>query len=149
MLQAKATVPAVPASWGTAKRFRYQAQDCSLTLCQAADEYLEGHPRVPHADTLSAKGTALFCSHVILDLSATRCWPTSGQSSPVTSACADTFATSARRPRRRSSFVQLAMARQCSGQSGPSRRSARHGCKVGACPGNSRGSRQTLSGYDR
>ncbi len=46
MLQAKVIAPAAPAFWSTAKRFRYQAQDCPLTLRQAADEYLQGHPEV-------------------------------------------------------------------------------------------------------
>ena len=65
MLQAKVIAPAVPALWSTARRFRYQAQDCPLTLRQAADEYLQGHPEVLHADKLSAESAALFRSHDI------------------------------------------------------------------------------------
>ena len=64
-LQAMSALWAVPALWGSARRFDYQAQDCPPTLRQAADEYRQEHPEALQADKLGAESTALFRSHHI------------------------------------------------------------------------------------
>jgi hypothetical protein len=65
ILQAMPATRAVTALWSSARRFRYQAQDCPLTLRQAADEYRQGHPDALQEDRLSGESTALFRSHDI------------------------------------------------------------------------------------
>lgn len=45
------------------KRFRYQEQDCPLTLAQGLQEYYEGHPGLFRPAELSSESARFFRSH--------------------------------------------------------------------------------------